>query len=71
MLSDFIDREITSSRITSKKYKSELQEIFLKIAHRNYMAGNGLWRRRQIIGRGSPLLIVRRIVRHAQVRDRN
>ena len=55
ILSDYIDREITSSRVPSKYNKTELQEIVFKIAYRNYMAGNGLRKRRQIIGRGSPL----------------
>ena len=60
-LSDYIDREITTSRIPSKYNKSDLQEIAFKITYRDYMDGNGLRKRRQIIGRGSPLPTSRNI----------
>ena len=57
-LSDYIDREITTSRIPSKYNKEDLKEIAFKIMYKlemGYMDGNGLRRKRRIIGGGSPL----------------
>ena len=64
MLSDFIDGQITTSRIPNKYNKAELQEIAFKMSYYlelNYMEGNGLKKGRQIIGRGGPLPTSRNI----------